>query len=847
MKSAETSEADRTMSGGLDRWWGERTLTTKMLLLMAVVFSAAWLIIDRIQSQRIWDLLQKHQHAMLEQEGMEDRLRLDNFTRSINHAAKLMIHLEGFKRHLQRMEEQDWVAHAEFDVVRYDQRPPWLPRKFLLRGLANAKHVLLLDPEMRVREVFQNGPQPLSREIEAEIADFVSPDGEIYLAFFNNLPQMVVPGILRDNNQIPRAFLVFLVPLDEQFLFTFQRKAAGKSVVAFLDRDSSLIFASSRPELVPAGANLQDLGERFLIVTDRFLDFGFAADTEIEFAVLTPWEEVDEITKRMIASERPMHLVTALILITVLALILQWITWQLRQFSNQMLDFSRQQLGLDTTIKRKGDQLNNVQEQFFTLGTEIKRVRAEEQKQAVELLAVNKELESHRLHLAKMVQERTEDLNRTNVSLRQEVEERRKAENHTKRTLQSRNVISGILQASFEPISLGEQLSRALRRVLELEWLSVTHKGTIFLLDDGGDTLSMIAHAGVTDVLVETCSKIEVGHCLCGQAALSRKIVFANSLDDRHQIHYDGIQPHGHYCVPILSSGELLGVLNLYLVEGQSRDQEQEEFLQAVADTMASIIVRKRVEAEIRVLNIELEKRVEERTAELTAANKEMESFSYSVSHDLRAPLRTIDGFSEILMEDCAVKLNEEERVFLENIRDGIREMNALINGLLMLSRLTRGEMSKDELDLSLMAQSIIDDHKTAAPERVVVADIMPKVTAVGDPSLVKTLMENLIGNAWKYSGASPEVQIAFGMEEKDGDHVYFVKDGGAGFDMAYYDKLFQPFQRLHSVERFEGSGIGLATVQRIVKRHGGSVWAESEVGKGATFYFTLAAAQESP
>jgi hypothetical protein len=407
------SQSGNLKGSFLHQWWLERTLTSKMLLLMLLVFSLAWLVIDHIQSERIWHLQQKHQRTLLVQEGMENRVRLDDFTRSINHASKLMIHLEGFKLYLNKMEQAGWSSQESITVVEHEQRPSWLPRKFLIRGLANARYVLLMDTELRVREVFQNGPTPLQPEVMEEIPDYVSPDGEIYLAVIEDMPHMVVPGILRDENQNPRVFLVFLVPLDEPFLFFFQQKAAGKSIVAFFDRESSTVVSSSRPELVPRGTKQKDLEKKFLVVMDRFLDFGFSADLEMEFAVLTPWHEVEEVSRQMLASERPLRIVTAAILILVILLILLWISYQLRRFSNQMIEFSQQQLGIHSPIDRKGDQLTLIQEQFFFMGQEIVQMRSEEKKRSEDLSVANQELETHRHHLFKLVDKRTEDLKQT--------------------------------------------------------------------------------------------------------------------------------------------------------------------------------------------------------------------------------------------------------------------------------------------------------------------------------------------------------------------------------------------------------------------------------------------------
>jgi PAS domain S-box-containing protein len=220
--------------------------------------------------------------------------------------------------------------------------------------------------------------------------------------------------------------------------------------------------------------------------------------------------------------------------------------------------------------------------------------------------------------------------------------------------------------------------------------------------------------------------------------------------------------------------------------------------------------------------------------------NQELEAFTYAVSHDLRAPLRAIDGFSAALLEDYGDHLDEEGKTYLRYLREGSRDMNELINGLLKLSRSTRGEIAREEVDLGLLAKAAIEELSQAEPDRQVAVRIASQAVVEADPRLLRVVMENLIGNAWKYTGKTADACIAFGSLQQDGETVFFVRDNGAGFDMAYADKLFLPFQRLHKTNEFAGTGIGLATVQRIIHRHGGQVWAQSEVGKGATVYFTL-------
>jgi len=224
------------------------------------------------------------------------------------------------------------------------------------------------------------------------------------------------------------------------------------------------------------------------------------------------------------------------------------------------------------------------------------------------------------------------------------------------------------------------------------------------------------------------------------------------------------------------------------------------------------------------------------------AANRELEAFSYSVSHDLRAPLRAIDGFSQALLEDCADRLGAQGRDHLQRVRAGAQRMGRLIDDLLALSRIHRAELKRESVDLSALAREVGEALSRAEPERAVELRVEDRITTTGDPGLLRVVLENLIGNAWKFTRPKGGARIEFGSEIHDGVPVYFVRDNGAGFDMAYVAKLFGPFQRLHSGRDFEGTGIGLATVARVVRRHGGRVWAEAFVQGGATFRFTLAA-----
>lgn len=226
--------------------------------------------------------------------------------------------------------------------------------------------------------------------------------------------------------------------------------------------------------------------------------------------------------------------------------------------------------------------------------------------------------------------------------------------------------------------------------------------------------------------------------------------------------------------------------------------------------------------------------------AEVEHANKELEAFSYSVSHDLRAPLRAIDGFSKAFMQDYGGTLNDQGRGYLERVRAGTKRMTRLIDDLLGFSRITRAPLRRERVDLTELGRKVLGELSEREPQRPVESIIARDLVVAGDPQLLGVVLENLLGNAWKFTAKQPAARIELGREARDGDAVFFVRDNGAGFDMKHATKLFTPFQRFHAETEFEGTGIGLATVQRIVARHGGRIWAEASPGQGAAFFFTL-------
>ncbi|MGE5469108.1 MAG: sensor histidine kinase [Ignavibacteria bacterium] len=283
---------------------------------------------------------------------------------------------------------------------------------------------------------------------------------------------------------------------------------------------------------------------------------------------------------------------------------------------------------------------------------------------------------------------------------------------------------------------------------------------------------------------------------------------------------------------------------NGWLEVAQHVRNEEGAAYAGTAGTLFDITERWLAADRLESLNAELEDRVRLRTSQLEASNRELEAFSYSVSHDLRAPLRAIEGFARIIEEDYAEKLDDTGRQYFQRVRDASRRMASLIDDLLELARITRTELRYEKLDLAHLARDVVRGLAEAEPQRRYQAEIAAEATAYGDPVLIRVVLDNLLSNAWKYTGLRDMAHIEFGVGERTTERgtetVFYVRDNGAGFDMQYADKLFRPFNRLHPNSQFAGTGIGLATVQRIVHRHGGEIWADSQVDVGSSFYFTL-------
>lgn len=442
----------------------------------------------------------------------------------------------------------------------------------------------------------------------------------------------------------------------------------------------------------------------------------------------------------------------------------------------------------------------------------------------------------------------------------EDIGERRAAAQELARTNRSLQVLSRCNEALMRVEDERELLLEICRVAVDVGGYRMVWVG--YARDDAQRSIVPMAHAGheegyLSQARLTWDESVPMGQGPAGRTIRTGQMVVADDVS----------QPgHGFYwrraamsrglrslvCLPLRSGSRTFGLLALYSGEMHRPGDAEVKLLGELADNLAfgignlhARLERNRAQEEVRLLNEELEARVRRRTAQLEEANRELEAFSYSVSHDLRTPLSAIDGFSGMLEKTAGAQLGERPLHYLGRIRAGVRQMGELIDDLLSLAQVSRASIQRETVDLSAMVRKVFDGLQEHQPGRAAHIDIEPDLRARGDWRLLLRVVENLAGNAWKFTSREPVTRISVGSAGGAGSNeIFFIRDNGAGFDMAYVEKLFGTFQRLHTPAEFPGTGIGLATVHRIVSRHGGQVWAESVLGQGATFYFSLPAAQ---
>jgi signal transduction histidine kinase len=393
-----------------------------------------------------------------------------------------------------------------------------------------------------------------------------------------------------------------------------------------------------------------------------------------------------------------------------------------------------------------------------------------------------------------------------------------------------------VLSAAARPVVQSETFAQRAAHILaEVVRASDSDLAAFRVPTEDGQSLSLAAAVGRDGREISIPALVPMEGSQTGVAFREKRAVISNDLanDDRFRtVVLEGFVPQSvraALSIPVQSGERMIGAMLIASQTAQHFTPNRVRLLTEVGASIGTLIENARLYEDLR-----------QRSIDLAAFNKELEAFSYSVSHDLRSPLVGIDGFSQALMEDYGDRLDDTGRHYLDRIRAGTERLAQIIDDLLALSRVNRTEVRREEVDLSLLASAVATELRQQDQTRQVEFAIAEGIRTPGDQRLLRVLFENLLGNAWKFTSHHAQARIEFGAMDADGQRVYYVRDDGAGFDPAYADKLFVPLQRLHTAEEFPGTGIGLATVERVVRRHGGRIWAEGAVERGACFYFTL-------
>jgi PAS domain S-box-containing protein len=394
-----------------------------------------------------------------------------------------------------------------------------------------------------------------------------------------------------------------------------------------------------------------------------------------------------------------------------------------------------------------------------------------------------------------------------------------------------------LLQAA-EPQNVVESICRRVMEYLDC------HAFFNFLVDEQAGKLHLNAYAGIPEEEARRIEWLDYGVAVCGCVARDGTRIVAEHILATPEERTELVKSYGinaYCCHPMLGTGgKVLGTLSFGTCSHETFSAEDLSLMKAVADQVAVAMVRMTNELDV----LKLSEDMAERNMELESVNKELEAFIYSVSHDLRAPIRHMSSFAKFLVDDYTDRLDDQGRDYLTRIKKGSEKMSQLIEDLLYLSQISRQEISRTNIDMSKLASSIVAELREAGPSRNVEVNIAEGLTAYADQRLIEIALSNLLGNAWKFTSKIENARIEFGanppLHPSGEGTIYFVRDNGAGFDPEYTEKMFRPFQRLHSEKEFEGTGIGLAIVERVMRRHGGKIWAEGEIGKGATVYFTI-------
>ncbi len=574
-------------------------LTVKVLIMVGLVVTLIWPLLDYYQSKRLKEVFLSQLSKKLKYQAHHGRIELDSYIKRYHQAVKVFTVLESFIAYLNSMEGRE----EEEPPLIYDQPPPWYPRRTIARSFVLPRFAILINDRGKVLEIY--------RTRQEEIPDsLINPDAIIlqlsidqnYMTTLNGQPFLLTSKRTAATKSGESYVLMLASPLDQEFLVRALGHHDQEQRVALITGENPYILASNNPDKLTKGALLNDLEDKFLIEGKSFFDYG-SSDLMLQFVSFIPLDEVRIMTEEMLSSNRQRSAVVVFVIVVALLQIMGWITHRIAILTKLVMGFSEEILGKKMEGNLRGDKLFILEQRFSELIEDVISSRKGMEKKAIELQKAKDELEDK-------VTERTKELSSTNVQLLTEVRERKKAERKIEFNYNVQRVISSVLRVSLEQTTLKKLLERTIDFIKSVPEISFKSNCAIFITDEGGDRdgennrhLILKAESGFDSSLIEKCSIVPFGKCLCGKAALSGEIVFVDRVDHKHEPLSDSAPDHGHYCVPIKSGDNVTGVIAIYLEKGHIRNPMEEDFLQSLADTLAGIIERKRIEAELNASN----------------------------------------------------------------------------------------------------------------------------------------------------------------------------------------------------------------------------------------------------
>lgn len=742
-------------------------LTYKMLILAVTVGLLSWGILDYVQSRQLKAIFNAKLTEQLNIRAQEARVRFDNYVEAHHNAVKLSVSQKRFSDYLARND-----IRAGTGIKYYRNVPPWLPDPSALRSLVQISYALLMDGEGNVREVYQSLPNPPPPSL-------LHPDNLLTQLSFNQslmtnidgAPFVITAQPVFSRQKKIIAILMMASPLNDDFLIASQGLSNERITVVLVSGGEPVILASNRPDDLPAGTSLGEIRRRYHITGKSFFDTG-SSDLLVQFLSLVSNDEYDKISRAILFAGREQRAIAVLILISVFVSIMLWITRRTGRLAQRIADFSEQVLHGKVHSPAHGDELDILEERFHRLTEEV---------------VSSQEIISRDFHF--------------------------------------QSIISSILQSSLEPISLDEQMERIIDAILTLPFLSSQSRGCIYLVEDDPELLVMKAQHGLPESMRADCAKVPFGKCLCGLTASAREVIFADSSDSCHEIEHDDLPPHGHYCVPIVSGARAIGAMNVYVEKGHKRSTEEERMLSSVANTLAGIIERHKVEMEKHQLRKQLAE-----SEKFSALGR----FTANVAHQIRNPLTIIGGFSRRL--DNKLAKETKEKTYTGIVIAEVNRLERILRNILSFSRGT-GPLMK-ECNVHEIIETALKSYEDMCIEQSIVAersfyDVSPMD---GDKEQILEAIENLISNAIDAMPDGGTLTVVRDTEVVRGSRYVSVKikDTGKGIPEEDLSKIFEPFFTTKLL--LKGTGLGLSIAKKIVEDHGGFISVESRIGTGSSF-----------